>query len=128
MTKNFLTTMVLMISLTGCKKSLTDNGIVNGSPACAEIEPHNELKDVTIITSASKSGNSDLFTWSASGGISDNGSWADNKVLWAAVRSPVVGTLHDTFTLYGNNGSIKLRFDGLLKPTADPDLFAIQGN
>src|SRR5262245_45830548 len=121
MTKNFLTTVILSISLIACKKSISDNGMVNGLPASTEAESQNKLKDVTIITSASKPGNTDVFTWSALGGITDNGNWADDKVLWAAVRSPMVGTLHDTFTLYGNNGSIKLRFDGLLKPTADPD-------
>jgi len=128
MKKNLFTIMFLAIGLIACKKSISDNGIVNGLSTSAEIEPQNKLKDVTIITSASKSGNTDLFTWSASGGISDNGSWADDKVLWAAVRSPVVGTLHDTFTLNGNKGSMTLSFDGLLKPTADPDLFMIVGS
>lgn len=117
-----------MISLIACKKSISDNGTVNGLPASAVIEPHNKLRDVTIITSASKSGNTDLFTWSASGAISDNGNWADDKVLWAAVRSPVVGTLHDTFTLNGNKGSITIGFNGLLKPTVDPDVFMIEGS
>ena len=46
-------------------------------------------------------------SWSASGGITDNGNWSDDKVLWGAIHSPVVGTPHDTFTLNGNNGSIK---------------------
>jgi hypothetical protein len=128
MTKNFFTIMILTISLVGCKKSISDNGIVNGLSTSAEIEPQNKLKEVTIITSASKSGNTDLFTWSASGGITDNGNWTDDKVLWAAVRSPVVGTLHDVFTLYGSKGSITIGFDGLLKPTADPDLFMIEGS
>jgi len=27
-----------------------------------------------------------------------------------------------------NKGSIKINFNGLLKPTADPDLFMIEGN
>jgi len=102
--------------------------MINGSLGNADIEPHIKLRDVTIITSANKDGNSEIFTWSASGGIADNGSWADDKVLWAAVQSPVVGTLHDTFTLYGDNGSIKINFNGLLKPTADPDLFMIEGS
>jgi hypothetical protein len=44
----------------------------------------------------------------------------DDKVIWGAIHSPVVGTLHDTFTLNGNKGgTIKLGFDGLLKPTSD---------
>jgi len=128
MKKNFFTIMILMISLAACKKSISDNARVNGSAASAEIESHNKLKEVTIITSASKSGNTELFTWSASGPITDNGNWTDDKILWGAVHSPVVGTLHDTFTLYGNKGSIKLNFNGLLTPTADPDLFMIEGN
>ena len=128
MTKNFFTIMILAISLVACKKSISDNGIVNELPVSADIESHNKLKEVTIITSASKTGNTELFTWSASGGITDNGNWTDDKVLWGAIHSPVVGTLHDTFTLYGNRGSIKLNFNGLLKPTADPDLFMIEGN
>jgi hypothetical protein len=128
MTKNFFTIMILAISLVACKKSISDNGIVNELTAFAEIESNNKLKEVTIITSASKSGNTELFTWSASGGITDNGNWTDDKVLWGATHSPVVGTLHDTFTLNGNKGSIKLSFNGLLKPTADPDLFMIEGN
>jgi len=128
MTKNFFTILILTISLGACKKSVSDKGIVDGLPPFAEIESHNKLKEVTIITSASKSGNMELFTWSASGGIADNGNWTDDKVLWSAIHSPVVGTLHDTFTLNGNNGSIKLSFNGLLKPTADPDVFLIEGN
>lgn len=128
MTKNFFTIAILTISLVACKKSISDNGLVNGLPASTEIEPHNKLKEVTIITSASKSENTDLFTWSASGGITDEGVWADDMVIWGAVHSPVVGTLHDTFTLNGNKGTIKLGFDGLLKPTADPNLFKIEGN
>lgn len=103
--------------------------MVNGSLASAEIDTRNKLKEVTKITSASKSGNTELFTWSASGGITDNGNWTDDKVLWGAIYSPVVGTLHDTFTLNGNKGgTIKLGFDGLLKPTSDPNLFKIEGN
>ena len=121
---------MLTISILGCKKSISDNGMVNGMPAYAEIgsQYNNKLKEVTIITSASKSGNTELFTWSASGGIIDEGVWADDKVIWGAVRSPVVGTLHDTFTLNGNKGTITLSFDGLLKSTADPNLFQIDGN
>src|SRR5690349_18806910 len=123
MTKNFFTIMILAISLVACKKSISDNRMANELPASTEIESHSKLKEVSIITSASKSGNTELFTWSASGGITDNGNWNDDKVLWGAIPSPVVGTLHDTFTLYGSKGSMKLGFDGLLKPTADPDLF-----
>src|SRR4030095_14867437 len=111
-----------------CKKSISDNEMVNGLPASGVLQPQSKLKEVTIITSASKSGNSEVFTWSASGGITDNGIWTDDKVLWGAVRSPVVGTLHDTFTLNGSKGSLKLNFNGLLKPTADPDVFLIEGS
>ena len=128
MTKNFFTILILTISLGACKKSVSDNGIVDGLTPSGENESHNKLKEVTIITSATKSGNIELFTWSASGAIIDNGNWTDDKVLWGAIHSPVVGTLHDTFTLNGNSGSIKLSFNGLLKPTADSDLFRIEGN
>lgn len=128
MTKNFFPIMILTISLVACKKSISDNRIVNGLPEPAGIVSHNKLKEITIITSASKSGTTELFTWSVSGGITDNGNWTDDRVLWAAIHSPVVGTLHDTFTLIGNNGSIQLSFNGLLKPTADPDLFMIEGS
>jgi hypothetical protein len=128
MAKNFFAIIILTVSLVACKKSISDNGMDNRLSASAAKESHNELKEVSIITSASKSGNIELFTWSASGGITDNGNWTDDKVLWGAIHSPVVGTLHDTFTLHGNRGSIKLSFNGLLKPTADPDLFMIEGN
>ncbi|HEV8507086.1 MAG TPA: hypothetical protein VGQ53_16860 [Chitinophagaceae bacterium] len=128
MTKNFFAVAILTISFFACKKSISENVMINGSPATADIEPHNKLRDVTIITSANKAANTEIFTWSASGCIADNGSWADDKVLWGAVQSPVVGTLHDTFTLNGNKGSIKISFNGLLKPTDDPDVFMINGS
>jgi hypothetical protein len=128
MTKNFFITMMLTVGLVACKKSISDNGMVNGLPASDVLQPQSKLKEVTIVTSASKSGNTDLFTWSASGGITDNGNWTDEKVLWGAVQSPVVGTLHDTFTLNGSKGSIRISFNGLLTPTADPDLFMIEGS
>jgi hypothetical protein len=130
MTKNsfIFIIIILTINLVACKKSISENEILDGLTASTEKEPNNKLKEITIITAASKSGNTELFTWSASGAITDNGNWTDDKVLWGAINSPVVGTLHDTFTLNGNKGSIKLNFNGLLKPTDDPDLFIIEGN
>ena len=136
MTKNFFAIIILTIGLVACKKSGSDVGTFNGSweanglSASTQIGPqvNNKLKDVTISTSASKFENTELFTWYASGGVTDEGVWTDDRVIWGAVRSPVVGTLHDTFTLNGTNGTIKLSFDGLLKPTADPNLFQIEGH
>lgn len=128
MIKNSFAKTILTIGLVACKKSISENGIVNGLLASTGVELQGKPKDVTIITSASKSGNTDVFTWSATGGITENGNWTDDKVLSPAVRSPVVGTLHDTFTLNGIKGSLKLNFNGLLKPTADPDLFIVEGS
>jgi len=96
-----------MISLLACKKSISDNEIVNALHESAKRGLPNYLKGVAIITSASKSGDTNLSTWSASVGITDNGNWTDDKVIWGAIHSPVVGTLHDTFTLNGEKGSFK---------------------
>jgi hypothetical protein len=83
---------------------------------------------VTITLVAHKAENPPVFTWSSSGGISDAGDWVDGKFFWAAVRSPVVGTLHNELNLVGSKGTIKLRLDGLLTPTEIPDVLFLAGN
>jgi len=85
-------------------------------------------KDITITTFAGKSGGAETFTWSGSGAIKDSGAWSDNKVIWGAVKSPVVGTLHNTLTLTGSGGTMKLNYNGVLSTTPDPNVYKIEGS
>jgi hypothetical protein len=68
------------------------------------------------------------FTWSSTGAIEDEGTWSDVTFFFAAVRSPVVGTLHDEILLVGSGGTIDLRFEGLLTPTPDPEVFELDAS
>jgi len=60
--------------------------------------------------------------------ITDGGSWVDGDFFWAAIPSPVVGTLHNELTLVGATGTISIRFEGLLTPTSDPAIFVLEGH
>ena len=83
---------------------------------------------VTMHLFADQSATPPVYTWSASGAITDGGNWVDGDFFWAAIPSPVVGTLHNELTLVGATGTISIRFEGLLTPTSDPEIFVLEGH
>lgn len=84
-------------------------------------------EEVSIELVAEKLASPPKYTWKGTGAIADGGDWTDGDHFWAAIPSPVVGTLHNEITLHGAKGSLGIRFEGLLKPTADSQLFSMEG-
>ena len=99
-----------------------------GQTSPADQQSGRQPEYVTIQLFANQSATPPVYTWSASDAITDEGNWVDGDFFWAAIPSPVVGTLHNELTLVGATGTINLRFEGLLTPTSDPEIFVLEGH
>src|SRR5262245_21806108 len=68
------------------------------------------------------------LTWSSTGWINDSGTWTDDGYKWAAVPSPVVGTLHQDVTLQGFQGTLKIQFQGVVTLGPGPGVMTCAGH
>ena len=83
--------------------------------------------EVTIIALTDKSAARGACTWSSTGALMDAGRWIDGDYLWDDLPSSLAGALRNEMTLVGADGTIGIRFEGLLTPTLDRDVHRLEG-
>jgi len=104
-------------TIAGC--ALTIGIIVTGTVAPASAS---QPESITIVQHSSR-GCVTPCTFSMSGTLTDSGTVTLDDEHDGATPSPVVGTAHVIRTMHGQLGSLTVRLQTLLQPTADPVLF-----
>jgi hypothetical protein len=84
--------------------------------------------EVTFFAVADFSGPEPDLTWTSVGAVSDGGEMVFGETLWAAVPSPVVGTLHQEVTFVGDLGEIRIRAEGVFRPSSTPGIATLTGH
>lgn len=84
-------------------------------------------ESVRISAFADFSGPTSVYGWAATGAISDGGPWIDEGFHWAAIPSPVVGTLHQRIAFVGARGTLHVQGDGPLR-VAGPGVLLMEGS
>ncbi len=67
-------------------------------------------------------------TFTATGAISDEGAIVTDSVKPAALSSPIVGTAQYVRTFHGDQGTITIGLQSMIRPTDNPDVYAEKGN
>jgi hypothetical protein len=83
-------------------------------------------QDVTIETVVSYVP-TESFEWSASGAISDAGTFEFTSAHFGGIPSPAVGALQIQMTLSGADGTLDLRAELVVTATDEPGIFDFDG-